>query len=381
MLCTFAKDNCSLHIDTAALVHNYRLLRSLLPVGVATAGVVKADAYGHGLVETARVLKAEGSEMLAVAHLYEAELLREAGVGGDILVLLGVAPENADRAAELSVTPFCDKMDWVNALAQAGRKAGRALKIHVKVDTGMSRLGVAPREALEFLHASADLEGVEVTGISSHLATAGVPESDYALLQAELFSGLLDEARQMSFSLPESSLQNSGGVMIPPSALPKPPYVVRPGIALYGGLPDDESAGVLSLKGVMSFSTRLIQVREITAGTKVSYGGTWTAKRDTTLGVIPVGYADGYPRALSNRAMALVMGQRVPLRGRVCMNLCMLDMGGLSQKPQVGEPVVLLGRQGGEEILLDELAEWAGTIGYELSCSLGAANPRLFGPA
>ena len=381
MLCTFAKDNCHLDIDLKALAQNYRLLRALLPEDAATAGVVKADAYGHGLLETARTLKAEGSEKLAVAHLYEAELLRGAGVGGDIFILLGVAPENAARAAELGVTPFCDKLEWIQALAKAGREAGRALKIHVKVDTGMTRLGVEPSGMLEFLRRAAGLEGVVVTGISSHLATAGVPKDEYALRQAQLFSGLLDEARQAGFALPESSLQNSGGVMIPPSALPKPPCVVRPGIALYGGLPDEQSAGVLPLMGVMSLSTRIIQVRDIKAGTKVSYGGIWTADKDTTLGVIPVGYCDGYPRSLSNRALALVGGQRVPQRGRVCMNLCMLDLGGLPEKPRVGEPVVLLGRQGVGEILLDELADWAGTIGYEITCSLGAANPRRFRPA
>ena len=381
MLCTFAKDNCRLGIDTRALAENYGLIRSLLPKGAATAGVVKADAYGHGLLEAARVIKDAGSEMLAVAHLYEAERLREAGVDGGIFILLGVPPENAARAAELGVTPFCDKMDWVKALARAGRAAGRAVRIHVKVDTGMTRLGVEPKDALDFLCRAAVLEGVDVTGISSHLATAGVPGSKYALRQAELFSGLLGEARQMGFALPESSLQNSGGVMIPPSALPKPPYVVRPGIALYGGLPDDKSAGVLPLKGVMSLTTRLVMVRRIKAGTKVSYGGVWTADKDTTLGVIPVGYADGYPRSASNRAMALVGGRKVPLRGRVCMNLCMFDLGGLPKTPRVGDPVVLLGRQGTERILLDELAGWAGTIGYEITCSLGAANPRLFGPA
>ncbi|MBI4800677.1 MAG: alanine racemase [Desulfarculus sp.] len=363
-------------IDLKALEHNLAVLRGLLPAGCRVAGVVKADAYGHGLLPTARRLKSAGAEALAVAVAAEGAALRRAGVAGPIWLLLGVRPPQARQAALLDLTPISADLEAFRALHAAGQALGRPVSCQLKVDTGMSRLGVPHGQALEFLEQLKALDGIRLIGLASHLATAGDPASSQAVEQAGRFAGLLAAARQDGWQLADSSLSGSGGVMVPPPLRPGPPAFARLGIGLYGCLPDPACAGLADLRPVMSFSTRLLAVRPAPAGSLVSYGATWRAQRDTWLGVLPVGYSDGYPRALSNRAKVLVGGQRAPVRGRVCMNLTMVDLGDLPALPAVGQEVVLLGRQAGGEISAGQLGDWAGTISYEITCGLGAANRR-----
>ncbi|MBI5523054.1 MAG: alanine racemase [Desulfarculus sp.] len=365
-----------LFIDLKALEHNLAVLRGLLPAGCRVAGVVKADAYGHGLLPVARRLKAAGAEALAVAVAAEGAALRHAGVAGPIWLLLGVRPPQARQAALLDLTPICADLEAFRALHAAGQALGRPVSCQLKVDTGMSRLGVPHGQALEFLEQLKALDGIRLTGLASHLATAGDPASGQAVEQAGRFAGLLAAARQAGWPLADSSLSGSGGVMVPPPASPGPPAFARLGIGLYGCLPDPACAGLADLRPVMSFSTRLLAVRPAPAGSLVSYGATWRAEQDTWLGVLPVGYSDGYPRALSNRANVLVSGHLAPVRGRVCMNLTMVDLGHLPALPVMGQEVMLLGRQAGGQISADQLGDWAGTISYEITCGLGAANRR-----
>ncbi len=369
-----------LAVNLDNIARNLAALRRRLPAGARVAGVVKADAYGHGLVPVARVLKHQGAEALAVASLEEAAALREAGIEGPILILLGLWPGEAGRALELGVTPILASRQALEELAAAGRAAGTRATCQVKVDTGMGRLGIRPRECLEFMDWAAGLEGLEITGLVSHLATAGEPGDSHCRRQARIYLELLQACRDKGHQLPDSSLAGSGGAMVPPPGLEHRPLVVRLGIALYGGLPSPGAAGRAELRDAMSFSSRLLDVRFAPAGTLVSYGGTYRVPRDTWLGVVPVGYSEGYPRTLSNRGLMLVGGRRVPVRGRVCMNLTMVDLGELEPRPRPGDAVVLLGRQDGEEISLEELAQRAGTISYEIACSLGAANPRRYQP-
>lgn len=370
-----------LYVHLGAIAHNLTSLRSLLPRGVRVAGVVKADAYGHGMIPVARLLKEQGAEALAVAFLQEGVALRQAELPGTILVMVGPDPDQASLAVEHGLTPFVDSAESLKALSAAAKAGGGRAQCIIKVDTGMGRLGVWPRDALEFLRMAASLPGLEVTGLASHLATSGVPHSAYADKQAEIFAQLVAAARGEGFPLPDSCLAASGGVLVPPKAALGAPSLVRLGVALYGALPDDESVGRADLKGAMSFKTRLHSVRRVPAGTKVSYGCTWEAPTDIFLGSLPVGYSDGYLRSASNRAEVLVGGRRAPVRGRVCMNIIMIELAGFDSLPRPGDEVVLLGRQGDEEITLDELAGWAGTIGYEISCSLGAANQAVVEPA
>ncbi len=367
-----------LTVNLGAIAHNLEALRALLPRGARVAGVVKADAYGHGLVPVASTLKQAGAEALAVAALVEGEHLRKAGVEGPVYLLLGLRPDQARRAAARDLIPVCADMDIFRALDAAGRERGRPVPCQLKVDTGMGRLGVAVDQAVEMLEQLIRLPGLELTGLVSHLATAGDPASDHARRQTAAFAGLLSQARQRGLALADSSLAGSGGVLVPLRQMPSPPCLVRLGVALYGGLPDPASAGRADLQGAMSFTSRLLAVRRAPAGTLVSYGCTWRAKRDTWLGVVPAGYSDGYPRSASNRARMLVNGRLAPLRGRVCMNLMVIDLGGLDPLPRPGDSVTLLGRQGEAEISANQLAAWAGTIPYEITCSLGAANQRRY---
>lgn len=368
-------------VDLDAIAANLAALRRLMPPGSRVAGVVKADAYGHGAIPVAKRLKAEGAEFLAVATLGEALELRQAGVKGPILLLLGVWPREANFAVEHGLTPVVARLEALEALAQAGRRAGRPAQAQLKVDTGMGRLGAPPREALELLAKAAELPGLELTGLVSHLATAGASGSQHARAQATAFAQLLRTARERGHRLPDSSLSGSGGVLVPPAGPDNRPIMARLGMGLYGGLPDPGSAGRAELRTAMAFTSRLLEVKQVPAGTAVSYGCTWRAPVATWLGVAPVGYANGYPRSLSNRGQMLVGGRRRPVRGRVCMNLTVLELGAEGPKAQVGDPVVMLGRQGDEEISVDELAGLAGTIPYEICCALGAANPRVYVPA
>lgn len=369
-----------LTVNLEAIAHNLASLRALMPDGGRVAGVVKADAYGHGAVPVAKRLKAAGAEFLAVASLDEALELRRAGVPGPIMLLLGLWPSEAPLALKHELLTITSHWEVLEALAAAGRAAGRTSRAQIKVDTGMGRLGLHPPEALQLLQEAAKLEGLSITGLVSHLATSGQPGSDHAHKQSGDFAQLLNTARDLGHELPDSSLAGSGGVLVPPKHAPGASSIARLGISLYGGLPDEGSSGLADLRSAMRFTSRLIAVKQVPAGTPVSYGCTWVAPRDTWLGAVPAGYANGYLRSLSNKGLMLVQGKRAPVRGRVCMNLTVLELGELGPQVKVGDEVVLLGCQGNEEITLDELAGLAGTIGYEIACALGAANPRSHSP-
>jgi len=370
-----------LTIDLEAIAHNLRALRTIMPKGLRVAGTVKSDGYGHGMVAVARKLKEAGAEFLAVAHAAEGAVLRREGLAGQILLLLGLHPSEMTQAARLRLTPVLFDLETMAALSDVATGLGLRAQCHLKVDTGMGRLGVRPEDALELLRAAKALRGLDVRGLTSHLATGGSADRAMADEQAAVFGQLLAAARAEGFDLPDSSLCNSGGAMDPPAAAPGPPHVVRLGIALYGGLPDPAMAGRLGLRGAMGLASQLIAVRPARRGQPVSYGCTWRADCDTWLGVVPLGYGDGYPRAASNNGFMLVHGQRAPIVGRVCMNLTVLDLGGFDPLPQVGDEVVALGGQGADEITCDELASWCQTISYEIVCRLGAANPRIHEPA
>lgn len=367
-----------LSVDLDAIAHNLAQLKALLPSGSEVAGVVKADAYGHGLLPVAQRLSAEGVAALAVAEVNEGAHLRQAGLEESILVLVDPGPEEAAEAVRWKLTPFVGRTDTLEALSAAARQASRPAPLHLKLDSGMSRLGLLPEEVPQFLDLCRDLPGLELLGLSSHLATSGEPGDAFVDQQARVYLEVLQAARQRGFDLPDSSFLNSGGVLVQPEGVMQAAKLVRTGISLYGGLPSPGAMGRVELREAMRMSSRLAAVRPCKEGCGVSYGLSWQAPRDTWLGVVPAGYADGYPRLVSNRAQMLVNGKRVPLRGRVCMNLTLIDLGGLDPLPKAGDEVVLMGSQGDEYISGDELAAWAETINYEIYLSLGNANKRHY---
>jgi alanine racemase len=363
-----------LTIDLAALRHNYLQLRRRLSPGAKLLAVVKADAYGHGLVPAARTLAAAGAEYLGVASLEEGLALREAGLELPILLLMGVVPPESQAAVAADLDLVLYRRDVAQALEEVGRSLGKKARVHLKVDTGMGRLGLNPNEVLPFLEGIKNSSHLEVMGLISHLATADDADKTYTRKQLQEFLTLLSTARGQGWELPLSHIANSAALVEVPEAHFG---MVRPGISLYGSPPAPGRPWEVDLKPVMSFVTQVLQLKRLPPGCSISYGRTYTTTDWSTIAVLPVGYCNGYPRLLSNRGEVLLKGRRAPIRGRVCMNLTMVDTSHIPGVAE-GEPVTLLGADGGDRLSADDLAAWAETISYDIYCTLGSANPRRF---
>lgn len=358
-------------IDLSALGRNYRRLATRVAPAKILA-VVKADAYGHGAGAVARALEAEGGERLAgfaVATAEEAIELRNAGVRAQILVLSPLPPEAAPVLHRYRLTPVISSLESLQALRAFSKGCGWVAPLHLKFDTGMTRLGIDDREAgplFELLRASPELR---LEGVMSHLAEAESPDSESNRLQQERFARVLSLLSPGERQAMTVHLANSAGALHLPSARFD---WVRLGIALYGY----DSAGRLSaeLEPVLSVEAEIVQVKSVAPGTRVGYGGRFTAERPSRIGIVPVGYADGYSWRLGNRAEVLVAGRRVPVVGSVSMDLLALDLTGVDAA--VGTRATLLGRQGAETVSAVELAAEVGTIPYQLLCLFGLRLPR-----
>ena len=356
-------------IDLSNLEHNYRALRAMLPQGCRFLGVVKADAYGHGAVPVARTLEKLGAEYLAVACLDEAVELRQAGITAPILILGYTPVENAGLLLEYGITQTVYDGEMAKALSDAATAAGRKLRIHLKADTGMSRLGwlcADPAETAERMAAVCALPGLEAEGIYTHFANADGDE-DYTMAQFTRFLDLLAALETRGITFPIRHCAASAAVLNFPCTYLD---MVRPGVALYGHYPDPTCEGLdgPGLRPVMTLKTRVASVKEVPAGTPVSYGCTHVLDRDTRLAALTIGYADGLPRLCSDRLEVLIHGRRVPIVGRICMDMCMADVTGLEVKP--GDEVEIFGA----DLPIEDIAYLAGTIQYELLC---AVSPRV----
>ncbi len=361
-------------IDLSALRFNFDQLRRLCSPGVRMMPVIKADAYGHGLVACARTLVSAGTDYLGVGSLEEGLTLRREGVSCPIVVLLGILPAQATAAVAYDLEVVLYRRDVALALEAAARAQEKKARVHLKVDTGMGRLGLAPEEVLPFLESLRQHSCLEIMGLISHLAMADLQDKTYTYKQINEFAGLLRAARLRGWELPLSHIANSAAL----SEVREAQFaMVRPGIMLYGSPAAPDRPAPVELKPVMSFTSQVVQLKRLPPGACVSYGGTYVTPDWCDLAVVPVGYCNGYSRLLSNRGAVLIKGQRAPIRGRVCMNLTMVEVTHI-QGVREGEPVTLLGANGGERLTADELARWAETISYEIYCALGAANPRRY---
>lgn len=355
------------------LAHNYRTIRGTLPQGCRLLGVVKANAYGHGIGEIGRKLEKLGCEVLAVACLDEAMELRRVGVTAPILCLGQTPAPFAHLLLECGVTQTVSDLDTAKALSAAATASGKKLKIHIKLDTGMTRLGFLWQEgreerALDEITQVCALPGLEVEGMFTHFADAASGEA-YTMRQ---FTRFLDakaalEARGLRFGIYHCAA--SGAVLNYPCTYLD---MVRPGILLYGYYPEEGMEG-LELLPVLTLKSRISAVREIPAGTTVSYGCTARLERDSRLAVLPIGYGDGFSRNFSDRMEVLIRGQRCKVVGRVCMDMCMVDVTDLPQV-HAGDVAVIYGREG----LLETGAKLAGTIPYELLCNVNPRVPRVY---
>ncbi len=361
-----------IHVDLDALSHNLRALRA--HAGVPVMGIVKANAYGHGLVPVALHLQAQGVEHLGVAFLEEGIALRQAGVQVPILVMGGIfGPQVALFIVhDLEIT--VSSLDKLRQVERAAEALGRKAAIHLKIDTGMERIGVHSYHAGAFIEAAIASPWCVVKGVYSHLACADDPASPMTALQLERFLDACAHFDRIGAPMPLRHLANSGGVLhFPETHLD----MVRPGIALYGVLPDPASQPTVDLKPALSLVSQVVYFKVVQAGHPVSYGATWTPQCDTRVVTIPIGYGDGYPRSLSSRGEVLIRGHRYPIVGRICMDQFMVDLG--PQGTAYNEDnVVLIGRQGDAEIRCEAVAQAAGTIPYEILVGLNDRIPREY---
>jgi len=366
-------------IDLAALKHNYQLIRSSIPSQTEILAVVKADAYGHGFMDISRELELFGVNAFGVAFLAEGIQLRKSGSDKPILLLGGIYPGQERKCIGFNLSTTVFTLEQAQALNQAASgKLFRRAQLHLKIDTGMGRLGVPFHEVPQFLAELKKLPNIELEGVISHFASADELDDsgqDFTRLQKERFAWALAEVRAAGFTPRYIHIANSAAALL--NDIPEC-NLIRPGIALYGALPSGDFQGKLELKPVMRLKSRIAMLKWVDSGSTVSYARRFTANQRTLIASVPVGYADGYPRALTNRGEALIRGQRARVAGTVCMDWIMLDVTGI-EGVAVGDPVTLMGSDGsGRCIHAEELATWAETIPYAIFCGISKRVPRVY---
>lgn len=360
-------------IDLNALRSNALLVREKIPANCKILAIVKANAYGHGAVQCARALKGSKIEALGVATLEEGIELRNAGIKGDIVILDGILSENVTDFFEFGFKPVLHQMEDLTLFGDLSKSFGKSIGVHLKFDTGMGRLGFLPEEVHTVLDALRRYSDVKVEGVMTHLARADEEDATPTEIQFDKFKALHAAFNERGINA-AFHIANSAAIL---DGRFSETGWVRPGIMLYGAHPHPRQESAAALKPVMAFKTKILSIRRQGAGVPLSYGGTFTTRQESLIGVLPVGYADGYPRSLSNRASVLVNGQRAPVVGRVCMDLTLIDLSSIPDAKK-GDEVVLIGSQKGERIKAEEVAQWAETISYEVLCGISARVPRVY---
>jgi alanine racemase len=368
-------------IDIGTLAANVRTLKSLLPAGCLLAPTVKSNAYGHGLELAGRAFLRGGADWLCVNAAFEAEELRKAGIQAPIYVMGFVPPEDVEAALALDCRLVVYRGDVVDKAEEACARHGWKGRLHLKVETGNERQGLRDRDALELARRIHDSPHLELEGVASHYANIeDTTDHTFARRQLRRFNEFLDLLGRSDIHVPLPHLSNSAAVILWSDEHQR---LARVGISAYGMWPSNETlvAAVLAgrkaieLRAALTWKTRMAQVRDVPKGTFVGYGCSYQTTAPTRLAVLPIGYYDGYDRRLSNVAYVLIRGQRAPIRGRVCMNMTMIDVTDVPGL-EVGDEVVLLGRDGEVVLTAEQLASWIGTINYEVTTRIGAHVPR-----
>nr|MBC8362259.1 alanine racemase [Candidatus Desulfatibia profunda] len=374
-------------VDLDAIAHNVRALRRITNPDARLMAVVKANAYGHGAPEVTRRALENGADVLGVARLNEGIELRNAGFDAPILIFGYTPPVLAKKLVEFDLTQTVWSYQTAEALS-AAVPFGKPINVHLKVDSGMGRLGLLPdcrrlpalgadstMNALREVESIARLPGLRLEGVYTHFASADSADKSYALKQFEIFVEFLDELRKAGIDIPVRHAANSAAMIdLPETHLD----LVRPGISIYGLYPSDEvDKRRIQLKPAMTLKARVVHLKKVPAGFKISYGMTYETQAPTTIASVPVGYADGFSRLLSSRGHMLVGGRRVPIVGRVCMDQTMLDVGHVPNV-ELEDEVVVFGRQGDALISVDEIAASLNTINYEIVSALTARIPIIY---
>ncbi|OQB13237.1 MAG: Alanine racemase [Firmicutes bacterium ADurb.Bin193] len=362
---------CEVSLD--AMIHNLNQLKGLAQ-GKKIMGVVKADAYGHGVCEVSRALADNGIDALAVAFTDEAIQLRKNGIDIPILILGHTPVEYMGELVDYNITPTVYNFSLAKAVSNVAQRRNKTAKIHVKIDTGMNRLGYPwGLETADIIMDLATLPNIEIEGLYTHFASADDPDESYTRLQFERFMKLADEIERRGLHIPIKHVCNSAAAMrFPEMHLD----MIRVGISLYGLYPSDFPYG-LELRPAMQLKSTIAHIKEVEAGERISYNGIYTTKRKTRLATIPIGYADGYSRLLSGKARVIVNGKFAPVLGTICMDQCMIDVTDVNNI-NIEDEVILFGAAQGLSIPIEELARIEGTINYELLCVVGKRIPRCF---
>lgn len=357
-------------INLRKLAYNFRLVKKLVSPQTKILVTVKADAYGHGLIPTARTLVESGADFFGVASIDEGIHLRNAGIKIPILILGAVLKDDVGAVLDYNLTATLCELETAKALNERARRRGSTAGVHVKVDTGMNRIGVAYQDMRSYVNKLRSLKNLRLEGLFTHFACADM-DKDFTYAQIGLFNSLVNRLRDSGIGVPCIHAANSMGVI----GYPQSHFtMVRPGLIIYG-LNPKHGIGI-NVKPVLSLKTKVVFIKKVAAGCGVSYGRTYVTKRSTRIAVLPIGYGDGYPRNLSNKAPVLIRGRRFIIAGMICMDQIMVDVG--KAPVNAGDEAVLIGSQGGKTITAEELAGLAGTIPYEIVCGLGSRIPRVY---
>ncbi|MFV0517159.1 MAG: alanine racemase [Aminipila sp.] len=340
-------------------------------------GVIKADGYGHGSVEIAKVLKENGVKTFAIATLQEAITLREGGITEEI-IMLGLTPDMySDTIVEYDITPVVCNSENAKAISDAALSKGKTVRGLIAVDTGMGRIGYLPDDenAINDIKAIAELSNFKIKGLFSHMATADALDKEFSKAQEERYIGFYEKLKASGVDVPMRTFANSASIM----EIPSVHYdAVRPGIILYGCYPSDEvDKNELSIKPVMSVKANIIHLKKVGKGFSVGYGRKFISDRESLIATVALGYADGYPRPYSAQAKVIVNGTMAPIAGNICMDQCMIDVTDVPNV-KVGDEVIIMGSDGKNTILADDIANATGTINYEIVCAFGQRLPKVY---
>ena len=360
-------------IDLAALAHNLKVIKRKAGKKTGILAIVKANGYGHGAVEVSRVCEKFRTH-LGVALIEEAIALRQAGIKAPILILGSIFPfSNFKYIIEYNLMPTIASLAGARALSAMAKKHKKEVKFHLKIDTGMARVGLNSANALNTVLKIKSLPGIKLEGIYTHLASAECDEQ-YSQRQITKLTGIIKALEQENIKIRFRHVAGSAALLKYKNPLLN---MVRPGLLLYGIEPYPGALRQIRVTPVLSLKSKIVYLKRMKKGESISYGRTFVTRRNSFIATLPIGYADGYDWHLSNKAEALIKGERFPVAGRICMDMCMLDITGL-KGVDVGEEVVLIGRQGKEEISIAEIAEQAKTIPYEIVCGISERVPRVY---
>lgn len=363
-------------VDLDAIAHNMREIRKITDPKSQIMAVVKADGYGHGFMEVTKTLLENGADRLAVAIPEEGKQLRKRGINVPVLLLSATMEDDIEEIIDLDLTTNVFSYEFAEVISRAAEKKRKTANIHIKLDTGMSRIGFVisddNSEVIEEIIKISKLPYINIEGLFSHFSTSDEADDSYTRLQFKRFMSVADALEEKGLHIPIKHICNSAGIMMYPEMHLD---MVRPGVILYGMYPSDEvDKSKLNLIPAMTLKSRITYVKEVEEGRGVSYGKEYITDRKTKIATVPVGYADGYLRRIAQHGEMIVKGVKVPIIGRICMDQCMIDVTDVHNIER-GDEAIIFGREG---ITVDDVAKWCGTINYEVSCMISKRIPRIY---